>query len=522
MGPVDRLQEVEHALSAHLLRVPLLGAEPPRVADRYVVKRLLGRGASGVVVAAEDVRLRRTVALKLGLAGADTSNLAEARALAALDHPNVVRVHDVAEVSATFDGQPFHLSLVCMQYVDGFTLRDWLQQEPRSWREILAVFVAAGRGLAAAHACKLVHRDFKLDNVLIRSDGVAQVIDFGFALAARSTAWTSDLQRQIAGTYPYMAPEARLGQVTRRSDQYSFGVSLVEALVGEPRPATGARPAQVPNAVWAALGRATAAEAGDRFPDMDALLTILEAGLRSKDTRPRAVWVLSGVAVVGLLLGLAGIAAGPRLESLLSASWSDLWQGTEGTQPGAVPTAEEDQGTPEPSDASASDASVEAVTPLSGPTPLGGLDGGVPVVTATLPDAAVASGGAPLERVCPDRTGTYDLTTQRTLGGRPADATFGSYQLRLMGRGEALRARLTKTGYATPKRPTALRDELENEEVTLQPDCTLEVSARHGDRTYRFSLSFRGTGGTGTFTAEGDPLRGTYSGSVRIQKVTGP
>lgn len=166
-------------------------AEPPRVADRYVVKRLLGRGASGVVVAAEDVRLRRTVALKLGLAGADTSNLAEARALAL--RRSTIPTWFVSTMSERWTprsmGPPFRLSLVCMQHVDGCTLRDWLHQESRSLREILAVFIAAGRGLAAAHASKLVHRDFKLDNVLIRTDGVAQVIDFGFALAARSTGW---------------------------------------------------------------------------------------------------------------------------------------------------------------------------------------------------------------------------------------------------------------------------------------------------------------------------------------------
>lgn len=315
---MDRLQEVEHALSADLLRVGMLGAAPPRVADRYVVTRVLGSGASGVVVAAEDMRLRRAVALKLGT---DTSHLAEARALAALDHPNVVRVHDVGEVVATFDGRELRLSMVCMQLVDGLTLREWLRQQPRGWQEVLPVFLAAGRGLSAAHASKLVHRDFKLDNVLIRKDGVAQVIDFGFALTAKSAVWTSSGLQQIAGTFLYMAPEARLGQVTRRSDQYSFGVSMVEAFVGEPRPATGAPPAKLPKAVWAALGRATSTEAADRFPDMEALLQTLEIGARSDEPRPWFTRTLLATALAVLLVGAGGMASGFQLDSLVPATW---------------------------------------------------------------------------------------------------------------------------------------------------------------------------------------------------------
>lgn len=508
---MDRLQEVEHALSADLLRVAMLGAAPPRVADRYVVTRVLGSGASGVVVAAEDTRLRRSVALKLGT---DTSHLAEARALAALDHPNVVRVHDVGEVVAALDGKDFRLSMVCMQLVDGRTLREWLRQQPRGWQEVLPAFLAAGRGLSAAHASKLVHRDFKLDNVLIRRDGVAQVIDFGFALTAKSAVWTSSGLQQIAGTYLYMAPEARLGQVTRRSDQYSFGVSMVEAFVGEPRPATGAPPPRVPKAVWVALGRATSTEAADRFPDMDELLQALESGSQSKETRPWLARALWATAVAGLLVGAGGMASGFQLDSLVLATWFASQATSNGT-PAASPARAQDGGTPEPADQGIPDAHTDQAS--------AGLAENVDVAqlppVATLLEADVMDAGPP-NRECPDATGVYQLTTRRLEGGLPTDAPYGRYHLQLTGEDPELRAVLTKTGAASgPNVPATLWDALENEEVSRLPDCSIALGARHGARSYRFVLFFRGSVGQSTFAAEGESRRGPFSGTVRITKM---
>ncbi|MCA9701769.1 MAG: serine/threonine protein kinase, partial [Myxococcales bacterium] len=137
----------------------------------------------GVVLVAYDPDLDRRVALKLlkpqyGRVGLLLRR--EAQALAKLTHPNVVAVHDVGE----HRGRVF----VTMEYVEGQTLRRWLEQDPRpDWSEILRMFLAAGRGLAAAHAQGLIHRDFKPDNVMIGKDGRVRVMDFGLARADRTT-----------------------------------------------------------------------------------------------------------------------------------------------------------------------------------------------------------------------------------------------------------------------------------------------------------------------------------------------
>ncbi|MFP2906572.1 protein kinase domain-containing protein, partial [Pyxidicoccus sp. 3LFB2] len=103
--------------------------------------------------------------------------LREAQAMARLNHPNVVHVYDSGRLE---DDSVF----IAMEYVEGQTLQQWLKQRPRTWREVLRAFVDAGRGLAAAHAAGLVHRDFKPDNVLVGADGRVRVTDFGLAQAA--------------------------------------------------------------------------------------------------------------------------------------------------------------------------------------------------------------------------------------------------------------------------------------------------------------------------------------------------
>ena len=149
--------------------------------DRYVVVDVLGRGGMGTVYRAYDTQLNRTLAIKMlhrELAGGESADeigvrmLREAQAMARLRHPNVVVVHDVG----TFD----HRVFLALEFVDGGTLRDWLKEE-RTVGERLAVLMAAGRGLAAAHAAGLIHRDFKPDNVLVGRDGRVLVTDFGLA-----------------------------------------------------------------------------------------------------------------------------------------------------------------------------------------------------------------------------------------------------------------------------------------------------------------------------------------------------
>src|SRR5688500_15524563 len=137
----------------------------------------------GVVYAAYDPELDRKIALKLLHADSTSSRgrtrlLREAKAIAKLSHPNVVTVHDVG----TFEGRVF----VAMEYVDGVTLRQWLRERQRPWQEVLDVLSAAGKGLAAAHAADLIHRDFKPDNVLVDRVGRVVVLDFGLARRATS------------------------------------------------------------------------------------------------------------------------------------------------------------------------------------------------------------------------------------------------------------------------------------------------------------------------------------------------
>jgi serine/threonine protein kinase/tetratricopeptide (TPR) repeat protein len=239
---------------------------------RYVILSLLGQGGMAVVFLAYDPELDRKVAVKLvraGLLGTQgRSRLQrEAQALARLSHPNVVPVYDVG----TVNDQTF----VAMEHVDGVTLKKWLKQ-PRTFREIRAVMLDAGRGLSAAHRAGLVHRDFKPDNVIIGNDGRVRVLDFGLARAVEdlSTSNPSELRTpsgedprspsssspgmepehtfsdepsdssqsgrrrlsqvtradQIIGTPAYMAPEQNLGGVTdERADQFSFCVTLYEA-----------------------------------------------------------------------------------------------------------------------------------------------------------------------------------------------------------------------------------------------------------------------------------------------------
>ena len=191
--------------------------------------------------------------------GGERRLLREARAMARLVHPNVVTVHEVGSAS----GRDY----IAMELVEGETLAEWLRSERRSERAILEAFIGAGRGLAAAHAAGVVHRDFKPHNVLRSREGRIVVTDFGLAREAQDasapgpSAWPDRSDPSIArtaegskstplagitvtgsllGTPAYMAPEQWCGgAVTPATDQFAFCVALWEALHGE-RPFAGA------------------------------------------------------------------------------------------------------------------------------------------------------------------------------------------------------------------------------------------------------------------------------------------
>lgn len=250
---------------------------------RYVILETVGSGGMGIVYAAYDPELDRKVALKLVRPdrfrqASRLRLLREAQAVARLSHPNVVAVHD-AGTWASLDGDQVY---VAMELVQGRTLRQWLQAAPRSWREVLAVLLDAGRGLAAAHAAGLVHRDFKPDNVLIGDDGRVRVADFGLVLRAEDSKEEGDPSGAM-GTPSYMAPESLRGEpADARTDQYGFCVTVWEALHGErPFDEEGRlRDAPVDRRVpWRlrqALQRGLSSDPGGRFPSMDELLAVLD------------------------------------------------------------------------------------------------------------------------------------------------------------------------------------------------------------------------------------------------------
>lgn len=295
---------------------------------RYVILDRLGAGGMAVVYAAFDPELDRRVALKI-VAPSHASMEArerlqrEAQAIARLNHPNVVTVHDVG----TVEEQLF----IAMELVDGGTLRAWIHDGKPAWEEALATLLRAGAGLVAAHAAGVVHRDFKPENVLLSTSGQVKVADFGLARWAspdsapskpRNDALTSDdsLTRTgaVMGTPGYMSPEQHTGaQGDERSDQYSYCVSLFEALAGK-RPFTGRSiveiwgakrdekiaelPVAVPGWVARAVRRGLAADPDARWPSMQALVDAL-----SDDPRHgRRRWLgFGGVLVVGAALGMA-------------------------------------------------------------------------------------------------------------------------------------------------------------------------------------------------------------------------
>ncbi|MBK9752253.1 MAG: protein kinase [Nannocystis sp.] len=217
--------------------------ELPARIGRYLVIEAIGEGGMGVIFAAYDPQLDRKVAIKLVRpAYTETSGgeaqarlLREAQALAKLRHPNIVTVYEVG----AFGDEVY----VAMEFVDGVTLRVWQFEVARSWREVVRVYIAAGRGLAAAHRAGLVHRDFKPDNVLVTREGEARVLDFGLAfrdvsspvklLDGSGLGDSLTLTGALVGTPAYMAPEQFRGeQVDLRTDVFAFCVALYEALYG--------------------------------------------------------------------------------------------------------------------------------------------------------------------------------------------------------------------------------------------------------------------------------------------------
>jgi eukaryotic-like serine/threonine-protein kinase len=211
----------------------------PLVTGRYRVERPLGHGAMSTVDLAVDTQLDREIALKRlaeNLARDDDLRARfqrEARLAAKLAHPNVVRVYDVG---VDDEGRPF----IAMEYVDGETLAEVVMRRgPLPPREVAELGIQACRALAAAHDAGLVHRDVKPQNLLLRTDGVLKLGDFGVAVGLEGTRLT--MAGTVIGTAAYLAPEQARGEdVTAAADVYGLGAVLYELLTGRPprNPAT--------------------------------------------------------------------------------------------------------------------------------------------------------------------------------------------------------------------------------------------------------------------------------------------
>ena len=307
---------------------------------RFVVLDVLGTGGMGIVYSAYDPQLDRKVALKLLRAtGANADDararlLREAQAMAKIDHPNVIKVHEVG----MYGDQVY----VAMEFAERGTVSAWLAEQRRSQRDIVDVFIQAGRGLGAAHAAGLIHRDFKPDNLLLAHDGTVRVTDFGLvgvvrgdnASAAAERAVPPDIDMSLSGSTPlsqeltrtgsimgtpaYMSPEQFAGATTSaRTDQFAFCIALYEALYGE-RPFRGSSfqelcanvtlgqlapippNSDVPRWLRRVLVRALAVEPSARYDSMDAL----RAALMREPTRRRNRLLALG-AIVAAVAALA-------------------------------------------------------------------------------------------------------------------------------------------------------------------------------------------------------------------------
>ncbi len=321
------------------LTTTLIGAV---LSGRYRLESKLGSGGMSTVFLANDETLERLVAVKvMHREMSDQPDQIErfrreARSVAQLSHPNVVAVIDAGEDG----GYPY----IVFEYCDGETLKERIERLGRlPFDEAAAYAIETGRGLAAAHAAQMVHRDVKPQNVLIDSDGRAKVTDFGIARSLEADGLTKT--GRVLGTTDYVSPEQAMGQsVGPRSDIYSLGIVLFEMLTGDVpfkaetivgvamkhvndpmpdvqklRPGTSAALASV-------IERATRKDPEGRYPDMGAMLAELEGALevevaRAGGSQGEATTVLDSVSarsriltsrrvsVAGIMLVLGGLVA---------------------------------------------------------------------------------------------------------------------------------------------------------------------------------------------------------------------
>ncbi len=298
--------------------------EPTKV-DRFVIERTAGHGAMGRVYVAHDPTLNRRVAVKMiAVDAADDEGraeklLEEGRTLARLADPNVVEIYAVGRAAEGL--------FIAMEFVAGETMEHWIARGPHGFADAWPLLRAAGRGLSAAHAQGIVHRDFKPSNVLMDRVGGVKVADFGLATVTQAPGTgnaadgESDGGSAPAGTPQYMAPEQwDSGAASPRSDQYSFCVVARHAI----------DLAKAPARVRRAIERGLHLDPARRFPSMHALLAEIDSGgARLGGT---AVWVgaVVSLAVIGAAVWSPDERSGvcSQSEAGLSGVWDEATRDT--------------------------------------------------------------------------------------------------------------------------------------------------------------------------------------------------
>ena len=276
------------------------------IAGKYRIIEEVGHGGMGIVYKAEDLKLKRSVALKflpphlMDSPELKERFLIEAQAAAALSHPNICVIHEVGESSE----HPY----MAMEYVEGETLRDKIHKGPLKSEEALAIVVQVASGLAEAHRKGIIHRDIKSANIMVTNKGQAKVMDFGLAKLRGGSSLTKS--QTTLGTVAYMSPEqARGDSLDQRTDIWSLGVVLYELLAGklpfrgdhdqtviysilqkEPESLTKLRPGLAPELDHVVL-QALTKKAVDRYRTMEELredLAAIAEGLKPLKAKPRS------------------------------------------------------------------------------------------------------------------------------------------------------------------------------------------------------------------------------------------
>jgi eukaryotic-like serine/threonine-protein kinase len=341
-----------------------------RLSGRYELDSKLGSGGMSTVYLGRDTTLERWVAVKiLHREISDQPDQIErfrreARTVAQLSHPNVVAVIDAGEDG----GHPY----IVFEYVEGETLKQRIERLGRlPLDEAAAYAIEVGRGLAAAHTRRMVHRDVKPQNVLIDAEGRAKVTDFGIARELESDGLTAT--GRVLGTTDYVSPEQAMGHnVDARSDIYSLGVVLFEMLTGRPpfsaetlvgvamkhvnedMPDIQVRRPEVSSALAAVVDRATVKDPSGRYPEMASMLDDLESALeveiaragsstgeatnvlRSVPARRRRIFTPRSMSFAGIAIVLIAAAVALGIAALTGEEGPSRERGPGGDPPASI------------------------------------------------------------------------------------------------------------------------------------------------------------------------------------------